>query len=155
LASDDHAPQTIHTLFCGFRPAARYAAARMLRAGQPASSLMILHTDAEECEAAASLGLGGHGWRADDLDAPSAYSSLSVSRIIVDLADQEVLEPLVRRFLRACPGARISVMVADRKVAETISAIGEIQILNEAAFAGSLLARSVTGQGHSEMHLAH
>lgn len=151
----DHGEPTIRTLFCGFGPASRYAAARLLRAGQPASSIRILATGGEESDAAALLGLDAPSWRSGDLGALELDLFASITRIIVDLAEETVLEPVVRHARAKCPGAQVVVVLASGERAETVLASGASKIVNPAAIAGSLLAFAAIGPGRAEEDPCH
>lgn len=143
----DHGEPPIHTLFCGFGPASRYAAARLLRAGQPASSIRTLGSTHDACRSAASLGLATRMWRTGGLADLEKNFRESVTRIIIELVDESALEAVVRLARRKCPRAEIMAVLRNRERTEAVRASGASAIVNDAAIAGALLASAAVGNG--------
>lgn len=143
----DHVGPTIHTLFCGFGPASRGAAAQLIRTGQSASSIRILNSNPDAASSVARFGVATRRWRSGDLACLEANLQASLTRIIIELTEESRLEVVVRLARRLCPRAEILAVVRNRDHAEAVRASGASGIVDEAAIAGALLASAAVGPG--------
>ena len=139
----------IHTLFCGFGAAAESAAKTLLRQGHPGSSIQVLEADRERSTAAHVLGLTCQPWSAPDIEGLRASISPSLTKIIVNLAADHHVAPIVQ-FLRAkLPSAVIAVVVLSEAAGPAALASGASLVVNEAKLAASLLAETVCGSSQA------
>jgi hypothetical protein len=139
---DDSLTTRVRTLFCGFAPAAQSAARLLLGRGQTPTSMVVLEADPDRAAAAARMGIRCVCWRVNE---PLGNLDTSITKVIVDLADDLQVEPLVQRLRAALPGATITVAVRDASIISAVLQSGASAAVSEAALAGALLVAAAVG----------
>lgn len=104
--------------------------------------MRVLEADPGRAAAADQMGIPWLRWRADD---PPSFLSPSVTKVIVELEDDNKIDSLVRCLRAALPNANIVVAVRDPSITAAVLQSGASAIVSESALAGALLAAATIG----------
>ena len=107
MTDDEVNPSSTRTLIVGFSAAVGAATRLLLRQGQPIRSILVIAIDPNQAVAAAALGVRSE--TGSSMGAVESHLHESLTKVLIDVADDSFADSLVRLVRRRAARARIVV----------------------------------------------